>query len=327
MKPESIARRTAKGESGTPNPIPSETGKQSRSVNRMQVDSGANHGESVAKVGVNRDDLSSEPENQVRSEPAGHRRASLCFEGGSNVLGASVQDGAAKLEPRGLVCRMVVLFCEGSGGMSGVKPVVGEWYVQRDGSIVGPVTKSGGGTYPFSVNGHEMTAQGYFWGESRPDDRDLVEHIPRTDERHPEWTGESTVDDAKTECSEETEYVEVLMRMPKLPHGKRYSGEVRIPEYGEQYLNLDGGVSDMPESGGTRSFPIVVEDWQPPAWMPRNYWYSIDEDGSEMLTDKKPFFENGDWELASGNGHLIPTEHYRFERPTVRGKNAIWEVK
>ena len=97
--------------------------------------------------------------------------------------------------------------------MSGVKPVVGEWYVQRDGSIVGPVTKSGGGTYPFSVNGRNDRSR-IFLRESSRRQRPCRAHS-RTDERHPEWTGESTVDDAKTECSEETEYVEVLMRMPK----------------------------------------------------------------------------------------------------------------
>ena len=79
----------------------------------MQVDSGANHGESVAKVGVNRDDLSSEPENQVRSEPAGHRRASLCLREVQNVLGASVQDRAAKLEPVDLCVGWLFCFVKG----------------------------------------------------------------------------------------------------------------------------------------------------------------------------------------------------------------------
>ena len=323
MKPESIAGLTAKGESGTPNPIPSETGKQSRSVNRMQVDSGANHGESVAKVGVNRDDLPSEPGKQVRSEPAGHRRASLCFEGGSNVLGTSVQDGAAKLEPRGLVCRMVVLFCEGSGGM---KLEAGEWYVARDKSIIGPAmfTKEHD-TYPWRIADATYTDNGRAnIRELR--DWDAMEHLPRTDERHPQWAGEATDNDAETECSGENEYVEVLMRMPRPPEGWQYTGEFRVPEEGEEFVDKDGLVTTMADTSGMYPCPIVVEDWQPPAWMPKG-WYCVDECGEEWCFDNRPMFQCGEWVAASETDDFMNMETFRFDRPTVRGKNAIWEVK
>ena len=212
--------------------------------------------------------------------------------------------------------------------MSDLMLEVGEWYLRRDGGIVGPVTQDGGFTnYPLRIGDLTYTVGGRTWNhEERP--TDLVEHIPITDRRHPQFR-ECDVSGAEIrDCSslEETEYVEVLMRMPKPPEGWQYTGEFRVPEECEEFVDKDGLVTTMVDTSGMYPCPIVVKDWQPPSWMPKGWWYCIDTDGHETLTNREPFFEDGDWELASC-ARYREIQDCRFDRPTARGRNAIWEVK
>ena len=62
---------------------------------------------------------------------------------------------------------------------------VGEWYRMRDCRVIGPIVGSNDPDYPFTCSHLTFTSEGV-WNKGNVSDYDIVEHIPRTDPRHPE---------------------------------------------------------------------------------------------------------------------------------------------
>ena len=67
----------------------------------------------------------------------------------------------------------------------------GEWYLNRNGRVVGPLEETGDTEYPFR-NLKVTYRQDGVWIYGQVNGRDLVEHLPRTDPRHPEYVPEQS---------------------------------------------------------------------------------------------------------------------------------------
>lgn len=68
---------------------------------------------------------------------------------------------------------------------------VGEYYANRMGDIKGPLKMYGESSRLFALNIDDLSDEAYYpdgrWSLAGKDPRDLVEILPRTDKRHPEF--------------------------------------------------------------------------------------------------------------------------------------------
>jgi hypothetical protein len=130
-----------------------------------------------------------------------------------------------------------------------------------------------------------------------------------------------------------SETIEVRMNLPKLPPGKRYTGEFRQVQHGEQFFDpIQENVAFWPHtSPSINMFLIVVDVYQRPDWM-RPGWLYEGTDGW-WWSDSKPAIVNGAYttKVASQFYHVsskISNTRLEFVPPTYTGgfENSLTEV-
>lgn len=200
---------------------------------------------------------------------------------------------------------------------------VGEWYKRRDGRIVGPVEPNNIGTrFVFRVGRDTYTKRGRLTDEYLLCGEDLVEHIPRTDPRHPEYKP------ASAPVTEQPETVEVTVRVPKPPDGWRVDGH-RWAVCGERVLDVYDVWSDPIGAGGTYTAHLVAvpftPPWKPPASLAAGW--VVAEEHRVLWSQCEPKWDGDGW-TGVLNGCVLNSAMFRdWTPPPIRGEHAIWRIE
>jgi hypothetical protein len=130
-----------------------------------------------------------------------------------------------------------------------------------------------------------------------------------------------------------SETIEVTMKLPKLPPGKRYTGEFRQVRQSDQFFDsIQESVAFWPHSSASSTrFLIVVDVYQRPGWM-KSGWLYEGTDGW-WWSDSKPVLVNGLYvaKVASQFYHVaskISNTRLEFTPPVYTGgpENSLTEV-
>ena len=130
-----------------------------------------------------------------------------------------------------------------------------------------------------------------------------------------------------------SETIEVRMTLPKLPPGKRYTGEFRPVQHGEQFFDpIQESVAFWPHaSPSINMFLIVADVYQRPDWM-KPGWLCVRR-GEWWWAEEKPKLRNGVFDIDDifkcvRINTILAVTRLEFTPPVYTGgpKNSLTEV-
>ena len=112
----------------------------------------------------------------------------------------------------------------------------------------------------------------------------------------------------------------------KVPDGTDISGydaEFRIPQSGDEYLNLETGIIETAAHNHQLHNIVLTPKWKPPEWLKPGFLF-MDLNGKWWWTNNKPGdrIHSGAWH----NGKMINLSLTNFQGPDVEPKDSLIEI-
>ena len=124
-----------------------------------------------------------------------------------------------------------------------------------------------------------------------------------------------------------TETITVQMQLPKLPPGKRYTGEFRVLKPEEQYVDGGGSIETWRASGPSECWYLIVEDeWQPPEFLAPGWMFAI-VPHEWYWSAIKPVLIGDTWVKANNDCVRLRCIRDELLPPFTTAENAIYEIK
>ena len=124
-----------------------------------------------------------------------------------------------------------------------------------------------------------------------------------------------------------TETITVQMQLPKLPPGKRYTGEFRALGRNEQYVDYESNhrvwrVIDPSE----RWYFVVEDEWQPPEFLAPGWVFAI-VPHEWYWASIKPVLIGDTWVKANNDCVRLKCIRDELLQRFTKAETAIYEIK
>ena len=116
----------------------------------------------------------------------------------------------------------------------------------------------------------------------------------------------------------------------KVPDGTDISGydaEFRIPQSGDEYLNLETGIIETAAHNHQLHNIVLTPKWKPPEWL-KPGWIAKDENGWKWFSGKPVWSIAQRWWYQMSNvERSMDLSLTNFQGPDVEPKDSLIEIK